>query len=161
MKILAIDPGYDRCGVAILKRGKSQKHELVFSACVTTDKTSSFERRLNQVYVSCNALIEQYKPESIALERLYFTNNQKTAMRVAEVRGMLLQLANTHELVVSEYTPSQIKVAVAGSGSAPKGDIQRMIPLLVHIESRKRLDDEYDAIAIGLTHLACTRPISA
>jgi crossover junction endodeoxyribonuclease RuvC len=71
-----------------------------------------------------------------------------------DVRG---QLGSSHRLPVSEYTPSQVKVAVAGSGRASKADIQKMIPLLLKIPEKSRLDDELDAIAIGITHLACTR----
>lgn len=159
MKVLAIDPGYDRCGVAVIEKGMAQKHTLLFSTCVTTSKDESFENRLNAVHDACKRLIDVYTPDAIALERLYFTNNQKTAMRVAEVRGMLLQLANTHTLPVSEYTPSQIKVAVAGSGRAHKHDIQKMVPLLIELPHQERLDDEYDAIAIGLTYIASVRRI--
>jgi crossover junction endodeoxyribonuclease RuvC len=157
MNIFAIDPGYDRCGIAVIEKGSGQKHTLLFSGCVTTKKTDSFEARLNCIYTECDTVIQKYKPASVALERLFFTNNQRTAMRVAEVRGMLIQLATSHNLPVHEYTPSQIKVAVAGNGRASKSDIQRMLPLLITILHRPHHDDEYDAIAIGLTHLASMR----
>lgn len=157
MNIIAIDPGYDRCGVAILTQGSLNKHVLLYSGCITTSKEDIFEKRLHFIHEECEKLINTYSPESVALERLYFTNNQRTAMRVAEVRGMLLQLATAHNLPVSEYTPQQVKVAVAGSGRASKSDVQRMVPLLVQLEKNNRLDDEYDAIAIGLTHLASVR----
>lgn len=157
MNILAIDPGYDRCGVAILEKGATHKHIVVYSACITTNKNESFEQRLQCVYTECEALIHRYAPQSVALERLYFTNNQRTAMRVAEVRGMLIQLATSNQVPISEYTPSQIKVAVAGNGRATKNDIQKMLPLLVSLPHAPRYDDEFDAIAIGLTHLASSR----
>lgn len=157
MKILAIDPGYDRCGVAVLQRDSGHKHVVLYSGCITTSKNDSFEERLNMVHTTCSTLIANYAPVSIALERLYFTNNQRTAMRVAEVRGMLIQLATSNAIPVSEYTPSQIKVAVAGSGRAAKTDIQKMLPLLVALPHMPQHDDEFDAIAIGLTHLASLR----
>ncbi len=157
MNILAIDPGYDRCGIAVLTKGALNKHVLLHSSCITTSKSDIFEKRLHFIHGVCEDIIRKYKPQSVALERLYFTNNQRTAMRVAEVRGMLLQLATSHNLPVLEYTPQQVKVAVAGSGRATKSDVQRMIPLLIALASNDRLDDEYDAIAIGLTHLASQR----
>jgi crossover junction endodeoxyribonuclease RuvC len=157
MNIFAIDPGYDRCGIAVIEKGVGQKHTLLLSGCITTEKTNSFEERLNNICVECDKVIQTYKPTSIALERLFFTNNQRTAMRVAEVRGMLIQLATSNTLPVHEYTPSQIKVAVAGNGRASKGDIQRMLPLLIAMLHHPEHDDEYDAIAIGLTHLASMR----
>ena len=157
MKIFAIDPGYDRCGVAILQKGTGQKHTVIYSGCITTKKSDPFEERLQNVYTFCIGLIQKYSPQSVALERLYFTNNQRTAMRVAEVRGMLIQLATGNQIPVYEYTPSQIKAAVAGNGRASKADIQKMLPLLVSLSSTPHYDDEFDAIAIGLTHLASLR----
>jgi crossover junction endodeoxyribonuclease RuvC len=156
MNIIAIDPGYDRCGVAILSQ-EHGKPTLHYSTCITTDKKLTFPERMHTVHTECVALVEKYACASMALERLYFNTNQKTAMHVAEVRGMLIQIASSAGITVSEYTPPQIKSAVTGSGAAPKAALIKMVPLLVKMDARKRLDDEYDAIAIGLTHLACVR----
>ena len=94
----------------------------------------------------------EYEPE-----KLFFNTNQKTAMHVAEVRGVLIQIGMDYKLIVAEYTPLQIKSAVGGSGRALKEDVMRMIPLLIALPQKKRLDDEYDAIAVGITHCACAR----
>jgi crossover junction endodeoxyribonuclease RuvC len=159
MRIIAIDPGYDRCGVAILEKLRGAKETVLFSMCIETDKKSSFNERLSFINNTCRELIENYAPESMALERLFFNTNQKTAMHVAEVRGMLIQLANEMVLTYAEYSPPQVKLAVGGSGKASKSDVARMIELLVVLPTRntsaKRKDDELDAIAVGLTHLAC------
>jgi len=93
----------------------------------------------------------------MALEKLFFAKNQKTAMHVAEVRGALLQLAGANGLPVVEYSPGEVKSAAAGSGRADKQAVAKMIHALMKIEKKIRHDDEYDAIAIGITHLARAR----
>jgi crossover junction endodeoxyribonuclease RuvC len=159
MKILAIDPGYDRCGVAILEKKQGSKEVVRCSACIQTDVKKNFEERLNEIHARCKHLLEEYSPTVVVLERLYFNTNQKTAIRVAEVRGMLIQLAHEYGARVYEYTPPQVKLAVAGSGRASKKDVGRMVQLLVSLPSspEPRLDDEFDAIALGLTHIALAR----
>lgn len=157
MKILAIDPGYDRCGVAVVE-GNRSKPQLVFSTCLRTSPKDSFHARLAQIGKEVEAMIETYTPDVCAIEKLYFNTNQKTAMQVAEVRGMLLYIALSHGMDVQEYTPLQIKQAVVGHGHADKKQIMLMVPKLVVIDAerqeKKMLDDEYDAIAIGITALA-------
>lgn len=159
MRTLAIDPGFGRCGVAILeKAGAAQK--LLYSDCIETSASLPFPERLAAVLEECTRLVASYAPHAMALEKLYFSNNQKTAMQVAEVRGALLGLAGSRGLAVFEYTPGEIKSATTGSGRADKKQIAKMIHLLVKIEKEIRLDDEYDAIAVGITHLARARAIA-
>ena len=153
MRVLAIDPGYGRCGIAILERTKT-KDVLVYSDCIETSAAAEFTERLNGVAQECRRILTLHKPDCVALEKLYFSNNQKTAMRVAEVRGAILSLAGEHALPVSEYTPGEIKSAAAGHGGADKKQVIKMLHALIKIEKVIRLDDEYDAIAIGITHLA-------
>lgn len=157
MKILAIDPGYDRCGVAVVE-GDRSKPNLVFSTCLRTSPKDEFHSRLVAIGQEIEHLITLYTPDACAIEKLYFNTNQKTAMRVAEVRGMLLYVALSHQLSVAEYTPLQIKQAVVGHGHADKKQIMAMLPKLIAMDAekaqRKILDDEYDAIAIGITALA-------
>ena len=156
MRVLAIDPGFGRCGVAVVEKING-KETLLFSECIETSSKQSFPERLGEVVSRCTKALEAYAPDAFALERLYFTNNQKTAMQVAEVRGALIVLAAQHGLAVSEYTPGQVKSAVAGSGNADKKQIAKMVHVLMKIEKSIAHDDEYDALAIGLTHLAHAR----
>lgn len=158
MKVLAIDPGYGRCGMAVLERIDG-KDVLRFSECVETSSKDEFGDRLAAVADACARAIETHSPDCIAMEKLYFSNNQKTAMRVAEVRGALLNTATLHGKEVFEYSPNEVKSAAAGYGGADKRQVARMVRLLVKIEKDIRHDDEYDAIAIGITHLAISRHI--
>lgn len=156
MIVLAIDPGYDRVGIALLTRNKNGE-ELLHSSCLVTSRTNTFEERLFSIGVEIEKLIETFKADTAALERLYFNSNQKTAMRVAEVRGMLLYLAQKHGLRVYEYTPAEVKAGVTGSGRGGKKAVEFMVTRLLNLAPQRRHDDEYDAIALGLTCLASVR----
>ena len=162
MRVIGIDPGFGRCGMAIVERlpvqaGGNGRDTLLYSTCVETDGKQSFAERLNEVISRCHALIREYKPDAFAIEKLYFSKNQKTAMQVAEVRGALIQCAQEECVSLSEYGPGQIKSAITSSGSADKAAMMKMIPLLIKLERPIRHDDEYDAIAVALTHLAIAR----
>lgn len=156
MRVLAIDPGYGRCGVAIVQRD-GIKDVLIYSDCIETSAETEFTERLNAVVRACERLVELHAPDCIAMEKLFFSKNQKTAMRVAEVRGALLSLAGSTAIPVFEYSPGEVKSAAAGSGSADKAQVAKMLHALVKIDKAIRHDDEYDAIAIGVTHLALAR----
>jgi crossover junction endodeoxyribonuclease RuvC len=156
MKVLGIDPGYGRCGMAIVVR-ESGKDALVHSECIETSATADFTVRLSEVVRASERLLQKYAPEAFAIEKLYFNNNQKTAMRVSEVRGALIQSASNYGVPVFEYTPGQVKSATAGHGGADKKEVAAMLMLLLKIDKKIRHDDEYDAIAIGVTHLAMAK----
>lgn len=153
MRVLAIDPGYGRCGVAVLEK-ENGKEKYIYSDCIETSAKVPFEERLGAVADECARLIKKHKPDALAMERLFFNSNAKTAMQVAEVRGALLHCAASAGLSVAEYTPGQIKSATAGYGKADKKQVAQMIHLLLKIEKPIKWDDEYDAIAVGITHLA-------
>lgn len=155
MKVLAIDPGYGRCGVAVVEKN-SGGETLLYSACIETDAADDFSARLLQIITECKRLMAAHVPDAVAIEKLYFTSNQKTAMRVAEVRGALIEAATEHGLSVFEYGPGQVKNATTGSGRADKQQIVKMLHTLLKIEKKIQHDDEYDAIAVGITHLAHT-----
>lgn len=156
MRVLACDPGYDRLGVAVLEN-TSGKEMLLHSDCITTDKSLLLCDRLLHIGEMFTKLIEQYAPDVVALESLFFNKNQKTAMAVAEARGMLIYLARKRDLPVYEYAPQEIKIAVTGYGKSDKAAVMHMLKRLVPNVPAKALDDEYDAIAVGLTALASAR----
>lgn len=156
MTVLAIDPGFGRCGVAVLE-GSGVKAMLLHSTCIETDAKQIFADRLLFVANEVEQLIETHKPQTIALEELYFTNNAKTALHVAEVRGMLMYLAVSKNIPLVEYNPLSIKIAITGYGRATKEQVTKMVEKLVTLPPKKMLDDEYDAIALGLTALASAK----
>ena len=157
MKVLAIDPGYGRCGVAVVEKNGGGKEILIYSSCIETSVKADFAERLAQVADECARLIKTHAPDCLAMEKLYFQTNQKPAMRVAEVRGALINTAQGAGIEVFEYTPGEVRSAAAGSGSADKKAVARMLHALMKIEKEILFDDEYDAIAIAVTHLARAR----
>jgi crossover junction endodeoxyribonuclease RuvC len=150
-RVLAIDPGYDRIGCAIMEKDK-----LLFSECFVPAK-GEFGERLKEIYRHCAGLIREYHPSAVALETLYFSTNQKTAIRVAEARGVLVLAAAEASIPLFEYSPQAVKIAVTGSGSAPKSGVIKMVSKIVPLPPGKRHDDEYDAIALAIAHLAQAR----
>ncbi len=152
--ILGIDPGYDRCGIAVVRHVVGARETLIHSSCTPTKRNAPFEDRLLEVGRSIASCIETYKPAVCAIENVYFTTNQKTAMRVAEVRGACLYIARSHGLAIHEFTPNEVKVAIAGDGRADKKQVIHMVNKLLRIERAIIYDDEYDAIAVALTAAA-------
>lgn len=157
MRIIAIDPGYDRCGVAIMEKINSSE-QVLFSTCIESDKKQTVHARIYTVAERIKEYITLYSPTHLVIETLFFTNNQKTAMHVAEMRGVINFIGHDMGLVCYEYTPTQIKVAVTGSGAADKKQVFHMVSRLVSLPNTHARDDEYDAVAIGITHFAHTRP---
>ncbi len=156
MRVLAIDPGYGRCGIAVLER-IGTVDTLLFSTCVETSSDLEFTDRLRLVIEEVESAMRAHTPEALAMETLFFKANRTTAMRVAEVRGAILSSAGAAGLTIHEYGPGEVKSAITGDGRADKAQIARMLHMLVKFPRPVRLDDEYDAIAIGLTHLARAR----
>ncbi len=144
---IAVDPGYDRVGIAVF-----ENKNLVYSECFETDKKLAFPERLAAVHKRIEKLLAEHKPKSLALETLFFSTNVKTAIKVAEARGIVQLAAGAADIPVVEYSPQAVKIAVTGSGSAPKEAVIRMVQKLVALQPGKRLDDEYDAIALGIAH---------
>lgn len=155
-RVLAFDPGFERLGVAVLEK-VAGKEILLHSECVRTSATLPFPDRLLLLGEAAERLIDEWQPTIVALEDVYFANNAKTAMKVAETRGILSYIARAHKLALHQYTPLQVKVAITGHGKSDKSAIAFMIPRLIAFPPRKRLDDEIDAIAVGLTCLASIR----
>ncbi len=158
MRVLGIDPGYERLGIAVLEYGiHGKKDTLLFSECFKTSAQESFEKRLAMLGEKIEMLFKKFSPEYLAIETLFFTNNQKTAMRVAEARGVILYHAGRFGAEVHEITPPEIKLATTGHGKSDKKQIIAMIPRLVEVKKDIEHDDEYDAIAVAITHSATNR----
>ncbi len=153
MRVLGIDPGFDRLGLAVLE-GDPSKPTVVWSECAMPAKGAP-EARLAEVHAAVAEAISLYNPEKISIETLFFSTNKKTALGVAEARGAILAAAGAASIRVQEFSPAQVKLAVTGHGAADKAAIARMIPHLIALDpSKKRLDDELDAIAVAIAGLA-------
>lgn len=152
MKILAIDPGYERLGIAVLEKQKG-KDILLYSECFQTDKKETHAKRLFLIYTKLKEIIEEYSINTCAIETLFFSTNVKTALKVAELRGVILILSEIYNLKLQEYSPQAIKLGVTGYGKSDKTAVIKMIPLLIKIDKKIKFDDEFDAIAVGITCL--------
>ena len=156
MKILAIDPGYDRLGIAILE-GTASKPIVVFSDCFVTNRADTKEKRLSDIADKIKETIETYRPEKVVVETLFFGVNQKTGIGVAEARGAILSETGRAKIPVIELNPNSIKVAVTGYGGSKKQGVTDMVKKLVRVKKTIKYDDEYDAIAIGIAALAISK----
>lgn len=154
VRVLGIDPGYERVGVALLEKREGEKEILLFSECIITKRTLLHHERLLMLGKRVEEIINKYNPETLSIEKLYFNENQKTALLVSEARGVILFIASQKKLFVREFTPLEIKVATTGYGRADKKQMRMMINRLIDIPKTIKHDDEYDAIAAGLTSIA-------
>jgi crossover junction endodeoxyribonuclease RuvC len=156
MRILGIDPGYERLGIAVLEKlpEVSPREKVIFSECFKTSAKLEFSERLHLIGIEVNKVIGKYKPEVLAIETLFLNTNHKTVMKVAEARGVVVYEASCAGLKVFEASPPQIKIATTGYGKANKEQIIKMVKILVDIDNSKKSDDELDAIAIALTAFA-------
>jgi len=158
MKILGIDPGFERLGIAVLEKSSKGKKEVVlFSECFKTSAKLEFPERLKLIGEEIARIIKKYQPEILAIETLFLTTNQKTVMHVAEARGVIVYEGVKANMKIFEASPPQIKIATTGYGKATKEQIMKMVKLLVEIDKTKSSDDELDAIAIALTAFAYLR----
>lgn len=151
MRILGIDPGYDRLGIAIIEKPLKEKEVLIYSDCFQTSAKDSIYIRLQSIGTKIARILKEFKPDILAIENLFITKNQKTAMRVAEARGIIIYEALKHGIPVNEYAPMEIKMAITGDGTSDKSRMIKMVGLLIKMPAKKIIDDEYDAIAIALT----------
>jgi crossover junction endodeoxyribonuclease RuvC len=150
MIILGIDPGYGRLGYAVLKKtGGSEK--LLECSCIETSPKEKHSKRILEITNKVEKIIHKRKPNILAIEKLYFTKNQKTALAVSEIKGIMLYLALKNNLKITEYTPLEVKVAVCGYGKASKEQVKKMVKLLLNLKKIQKHDDTTDAIALCLT----------
>lgn len=160
MRVLAVDPGYARLGLAVLELTKG-KDRFISSVCVETSAGLSNSERLRVVGDSIRNAIRMYSPHMVAVESLFFSKNQKTALLVAEARGVALYEAARARLPVRELNPLSVKLAVTGDGRSDKRRMMAMVSRLVTLPHKPKHDDELDAIAIALACLATEAHIRA
>lgn len=151
MIVLGIDPGYAIVGWGLIEYKNNTYKPLRFGA-ITTDADMDFNQRLKVIYDDITEIIKLFKPEAMSIEKLYFQTNQKTAIMVAEARGVTLLAAKQAELPIFEYTPLQVKTAVTGYGKAKKAQVMEMTRRLLKLPAVPKPDDTADALAIAICH---------
>ena len=156
MVILGIDPGIAIVGFGLIEadRGKTQ---LLNYGAITTPAGLPLARRLVQIEQDTEALIAQLKPDAIAVEELFFSNNITTGIAVAHGRGIILCTAEKSGVPLYEYTPMQVKQAITGYGKAVKKQIQEMTRMMLHLETIPKPDDTADALGMAIAHCHCSR----
>lgn len=151
MIILGIDPGYAIVGFGVIEKIGNAIKVLDYGV-ITTPKEDRMPKRLKDIYDSLCAIIDKYKPDCMAIEELFFQNNQKTAIAVAQARGVI-ELAGIKKIGnLFEYTPLQIKQALTGVGRAEKKQVQYMVKAILGLASVPKPDDAADALAVAITH---------
>lgn len=148
-RVLGIDPGTHRIGWGIIG-GTSNHPTLVAADCLEFPKSTKRSEYLVKIHTFIEELISTYKPDKAGIEALFVQKNLTTAISVAEARGVILHSFAAHNLPWTELSPNTIKSAVAGSGAAGKLEVARMVGLLLHIDTKKVVDDTTDALAIAL-----------
>ena len=151
MRILGVDPGIATVGFGIVDTDRNRQ-KLVNCGVITTPAHTPLTRRLDQIYTDLEELIRLYRPEAMSVEELFFNTNITTGIAVAQGRGVILLCAFRSGISIYEYTPLQVKQAVAGYGRADKKQVQDMVKRLLNLPAVPRPDDAADAVALALCH---------
>ena len=151
MRILGVDPGYAIVGVGTVDY-EGNRFSVVEYGAITTEAGEDMFDRLKKIYDEMMELIDRVKPDALAIEELFFQNNQKTAINVAQARGIIVLAAKNHGIPIFEYTPLQVKQAVVGYGKADKNQVQQMTKAILNLEKIPKPDDTADALALAICH---------
>lgn len=151
MIVMGIDPGIARAGWGVISKNKGVIRLMNFG-CIETPKTNKEEMRLTSLFNQLNTLIKKHKPDELAIEKLFFTTNAKTAFMVGQGRGIALLLAGLHDIPVGSYTPLEVKLAITGYGKADKRQMQKMVQSMLKLTVMPKPDDAADALGIAITH---------
>ena len=151
MIIIGIDPGYAIVGIGVVEYVGNKFRKLEYNA-ITTPAGMPTVERLKKIYTEMTMYIDKYKPDAVAIEELFFNSNQKTAINVAQARGVLLVAVANKNVPISEYTPLQVKQSVTGYGRADKKQIQSMVKMILGLNVIPKPDDAADALALAICH---------
>ncbi len=151
MIILGIDPGYGLIGYGVIEKLPTGLRVLDYGA-ISTPKDKTLNERLEIIYDSIKLLIDKFKPDDLAIEKLYWGRNITTAIPVAEARGVILLAAQQSKVAIYEYTPLQVKSALVGTAKADKHQVQFMVKTILKLQKIPRPDDAADAIAMAMCH---------
>ncbi len=155
MLVLGIDPGTAIVGYGLIEY-KDNKMKTIKYGCIYTDKELPLNKRLEIIFNELTELIEIYKPDTFAIEELFYFKNNKTVISVSQARGVMVLAATLKNLPIFEYTPLQVKIGITGYGRAEKKQVQLMVQRILSLEEIPKPDDAADALAIAITHINST-----
>ncbi len=153
MLVIGIDPGTAITGYGLVRERSDGSLEAVDYGAILTAKTTPMPQRLIQIFESLVEVLDRFKPQAAAVEQLFFQRNVRTALSVGQARGVVLLALAQAGLSVGEYTPLEIKQAVAGYGGADKNQVQQMVRALLELREIPRPDDAADALAVAICHI--------
>lgn len=151
MRILGIDPGIAIVGFGFIDKVGSKLVPVQYG-CIQTEANTDPALRIKDIYDSMAQLIDEYKPDAVAIEKLFFNRNVTTAMSVSQARGVMILAAIQKGLEIGEYTPLQVKQAIVGYGKAEKRQVQEMVKMFLHLSAVPKPDDVADALAVAICH---------
>jgi len=157
MLVLGIDPGTATTGYGLVRQAEDGSLEAVEFGAILTPAEMPMPDRLASLYQQLQEIILLHRPDSSAVEKLFFQKNVKTALSVGQGRGVVLLALAQAQLPIGEYTPNEIKQAVTGYGSAGKQQMQEMVRLLLRLDKRPKPDDAADALAVAICHVHSSR----
>lgn len=152
MRVLGIDPGLTRCGIAVVDVDSARKLRPVVADVIRTPQTDALQLRINAVYNRLTELVAEYAPDAVAVERVFAQANVRTVMGTAQISGVAILLATQSGLPVATYTPTEVKAAVTGHGRADKRQVTSMVQRLLGLDSAPKPADAADALAIAICH---------
>lgn len=160
MVVLGVDPGLTRCGLGVVT-GPAARPRLLAVDCVRTSASQPTEQRLLRVHDALLEVIERHRPDAVAVERVLFSGNARTAMATGQAAGAALLAAARAGLSVTAYSPNEVKLTVTGSGAADKDAVARLVAAQLSLTAPPAPADVADALAVALTHLARARMAAA
>lgn len=159
MITIGIDPGTATTGFGIIEKTSKGEIRLLDYGCIKTATRLEMGTRLNQIAQDLKTLIKKWKPTRASIEKIFFSKNVKTAITVAQARGVILQIFEENQIAQDEYTPLQVKSAVCGYGKADKKMVQEMIKIILNLSKVPKPDDAADAIALALCSVNSLRQL--
>jgi crossover junction endodeoxyribonuclease RuvC len=152
MRIFGIDPGSERTGYGCIDTD-GRRHSLVICGAIAAPAHASFPDRLLAIHAGLSALLDEHRPDCVAIENIFHARNVRSALRLGHARGVALLAACSARVPIVEYTPAEIKRAVVGFGRAEKPQVGQMVKLLLGLESAPAPHDAADAIAVAICHI--------
>jgi len=149
--ILGIDPGYGLVGFGVIEKNGGNINVLDFG-CISTSKDDKLSRRLEIISDCMHQLLDKWKPDEMAIEKLFFNKNVTTGIPVAQARGVILLSAQERNIPIYQYTPQNIKMALTGMGKADKKQVQFMVKTVLGLREVPKPDDAADALAVAICH---------